>query len=507
MLPIFILVILVQQLVFWSAHSSSHSPPPSCTAATVTPITPPRILSIDVQGWGEYTRLPHSYAVVQRGLIGALTNTSAVFCHSCTFQHVKVIKSSTTPLYQPRWLSALEVQSTQDRLARTLHATTNTTTTTTTNTNLLDATLRFSFPFDLSPSPTSRHTFVFATTEYGNVSSQYMVQGGVDPQGKTAYLPVHPSVTIVTPSEWSRAGFLHAGISPERVLVLRHGVDFRHVGVLPMDTRRTARLVYFPSPSLRINALETVVYVHVGSMTYNKGFDVILSTFVQHYKSSPGGQHARLLLKGLDDMYNSRELLQRELMKLKELQHLALRLVASGIITYIGTRLSRLELNKLLCSADVYLTPYRAEGFNMPAQEAAACGLTVITTSLLAAPSAAASPVLSVLPYTGVAPTDDWCRPTFCKYIASTLVQVTFLQNQLGYMMAPNATHLLALLRETTVEIWRTNRLQLVGGVGEVGERRQHLSEGIAHLAATHTWTHVGLSFLSEIVEKTIATK
>ena len=318
--------------------------------------TPPPLHAIDIEGWGEYSSLPHSYAIVQRGLVNALTQL-----------HVRIVKSSTTPLYQSHWLPTSEVQRTNQRLAQT------TSMMSPSNVHLLDATLRFSFPFDLTPSPTSRHTYVFATTEYGNCSLQYMVQHHNS-------IPLDASVTIVTPSEWSRSGFINAGVHPQRVVVLRHGVDTQHVGVLSPHDRRAARLLYFPSPSLFINDDKTVLYAHVGSMTYNKGFDIIVSSFIQHYTSSSGGQHARLLLKGLDDLYNSRELFQREIVKQGSV---ALRLVKQGVIQYVGARLTKQKLHELLCSADVYLTPYRAEGFNMPAQEAAACGLTVITSSLL----------------------------------------------------------------------------------------------------------------------------
>ena len=38
-------------------------------------------------------------------------------------------------------------------------------------------------------------------------------------------------------------------------------------------------------------------------------------------------------------------------------------------------------LSKLYGSCDAYVSPYRAEGFNMPSLEAAACGLHTILTS------------------------------------------------------------------------------------------------------------------------------
>ena len=381
----------------------SNSPRTKCSDDKRT--SPSRVLRIDVQGWGEFENLPHSYAVVQRGVIGALQQ---VICIECSFRRVEVVNSSVTPLYQSSWLSEADVKSTIERLSavekekeereereekkRKSSQNVSTTTTTTTTKSCryrLDATLRFSFPFDLSPSLTSKHTFVFATTEFGNVSAALMVlpdktQRKPPVNHENLLRALDPSVTIVTPSDWSRAGFLHAGVPPEQVLVLRHGVDLEYIGPLSLKQRQASRLRYFPSSlHLHINHPKSVIYVNVGSATYNKGFDLILESFVHHYKFSPMGQHARLLLKGLDVLYKSRDLFHATVTSTlkKETSSLALQLMREGVIQYVGATMERSELRAMVCGCDVYLTPYRAEGFNMPAQEAAACGLTVIATS------------------------------------------------------------------------------------------------------------------------------
>jgi hypothetical protein len=235
----------------------------SKSATTLT--TKERTFFIDVEGWGEFTNLPHSYAVVQRGVLSAL---KSVVCESCQYQKIKVMNSTTTPLYQRSWLSMQEVKNTKDHLKKNYIKQSNV--------PLLHATLRFSFPFNFKPSNTSLHTFVFATTEYGNVSRKFMVKGDTsgDTRGARNFntaLKLQPSVTIVTPSDWSKAGFMHAGISSERIIVLPHGYNEKNIFQLSMNIRKKTRLLYFPSPSLFINDDKTIVYVHVGSMTFNKG--------------------------------------------------------------------------------------------------------------------------------------------------------------------------------------------------------------------------------------------
>jgi len=54
--------------------------------------------------------------------------------------------------------------------------------------------------------------------------------------------------------------------------------------------------------------------------------------------------------------------------------------VLSNIIV-ISKNLTLKELSELYGSCDVYVSSYRAEGFNMPPLEAAACGIPVILTS------------------------------------------------------------------------------------------------------------------------------
>ena len=50
-------------------------------------------------------------------------------------------------------------------------------------------------------------------------------------------------------------------------------------------------------------------------------------------------------------------------------------------IILISKNLTLKELSELYGSCDAYVSPYRAEGFNIPSLEAAACGIPVILTS------------------------------------------------------------------------------------------------------------------------------
>src|SRR5262249_10502770 len=82
-----------------------------------------------------------------------------------------------------------------------------------------DAELRIFFPPRWTSSK-QRRTCVFATTEYRCVPEPY------HPPGRPLAAELAESdVMVVTPSHWSREGFLRDGIDPSRVVVVPHGAD------------------------------------------------------------------------------------------------------------------------------------------------------------------------------------------------------------------------------------------------------------------------------------------
>ena len=52
----------------------------------------------------------------------------------------------------------------------------------------------------------------------------------------------------------------------------------------------------------------------------------------------------------------------------------------SDKILYDGSTLSTKQMAEFYLAADAYVSPYRAEGFNLPVLEASACGIPVICT-------------------------------------------------------------------------------------------------------------------------------
>ncbi len=514
-----------------------------------------RYLVAAVEGWGGFHNLSHSYAVVQRGLVGALlpgraTTTTPLptavspgsLCVECHYQRVELAHATTTRLYNPAWVSPAAARAAavaQRRVLRQASAATVPSGLTTTTTTAAardctprpaapDVTLRFSFPIDLSPGSTTvpsvpanrpvspsgghhrrrrhhhHHTFVFATTEYRNVSAQYMLKPGQDLRR------LRPDVTIVTPSAWSRDGFLHGGAPPEQVVVLRHGVDLESFAPLGRARRRAVRARLFGGANK--HRPPWVVFVSAGAMTSNKGVEATVRAFVRLHQTRP---RARLLLKGLDGMYGSRDLLDGVLARVDG----ARQLMADQVIAYEGRDLNTAEMATLLCAGDVYVSPYRAEGFNMPVQEAAACGLLVVATSLrpdlTGVPAASSATADAVAPPPTVPPpSDEYCDPSFCLGVHAHTARVRFLGNQLGVMLLPDERHLLQRLVEAADTVLLAGGAAGAAGAGAgagaaaptaaVSAARRFAWAGPALVARDHSWRRVADDFL-RLMDETLS--
>lgn len=300
-----------------------------------------------------------------------------------------------------------------------------------------DAVLRMFMPYNLKPS-TAKRTCVFATTEWGIVQKLMLQLMGVP-----AFWDAHHNTdtTIVTPSNWSRQGFLRSGADPDRVVVVPHGVDTQVFYPLPEAERAALR---------RQRGLEDCfVFLNIGVMTWNKGIRPLLRAFATIVERYP---QARLILKGTEAIRQSREFI------LDGIQGILTKTQAAQVIprlAYIGDNLSSRQLAQLHQVADAYVTPYLAEGFNMPVLEAAACGLPIICTA-------------------GGA-TDDFTRSDFALYINSELKTME-VDRETRFYRHPDLDH----------------SIELMSYVIENSEfRSQARQKGSQFIAAHYTWQKI----------------
>lgn len=308
-----------------------------------------------------------------------------------------------------------------------------------------DSVYRIFFPHDFSEARHGR-TFVFVVTEARGISP-YRIGGNI-PLRKA----LGPEVTIVTPSNWSRLGLVESGAAESRVAVVPHGVDTAIFH--PVEETERAQL------RRKLGWEESFVFLHVGAQYEWKGTGLALKAFAAMAATEP---RARLALKGVDDIYASRASVAR-------LEHgltAAEQALIQSRLHYVGDTLSFAALANLYRAADVLLSPYLGEGFNLPALEAIACGLPVICTE--------------------GGPTDDFIRDDFALRIESRLVPTADKQ---GFWLYPDLDHLIALMR------------QVVGDDGLARRARKH---GPEHVRAHYTWEHAVARLLEVLMERPAA--
>ena len=193
------------------------------------------------------------------------------------------------------------------------------------------------------------------------------------------HVEMNPNIFFVTPTPMSSNG-MRPYIPPNewdlRHKVLTHGVDLSLVykDFDKADERKRLR------NKNGIND-DDIVLLNVGALSGNKGVPVIISALNLLIKT-PKYAKTKLLLKCV-----SLYLCEGQLTKYLE------DLVKAGImeendgdnlitnhILFMDSTLTSENLNMLYNVADVYVSPYYQEGFNLPVLEAIAAGLPTIVT-------------------------------------------------------------------------------------------------------------------------------
>ena len=253
--------------------------------------------------------------------------------------------------------------------------------------------------------PASGTKFVFGTPGFRVLRRDAM--SGMRRSGELAQ-----SIHFLTPSRWTALAYERFGISPDHIHIVPLGFDptiFR-----PDPAKRAAM-------RSRMGLGNSFVFLSVGSMTTVKGIDLLLTAFARVVRRFPD---ARLVLKGADSLFDSNGLVVGVLGSLAADAREA---VVSRLV-YVGEALSAQQMADLYAIADSYVSPYRAEGFNLPVLEAGACGVPVICTA--------------------GGPTDEFIEPSSSRRIHSRIEPVRMDQTQMGEALVPDIDDLVGLMQD-----------------------------------------------------------
>jgi glycosyltransferase involved in cell wall biosynthesis len=186
------------------------------------------------------------------------------------------------------------------------------------------------------------------------------------------YVKNNKELYMTSPSVWSSLGMEKYNLEKDKNRIITHGVDGT-VFYKKVSSRETIRNFYKVKE-------DEILLMNIGAMTQNKGMFLILQTLnilVNHL----GKTHYKLLLKGTGDLYNSKTFLEiyfSELMKAGVLDKARMDNLLTNHIIFTDKTLSYEKINDLFNAADLYLSPYIAEGFNLTSLEALSAGTPVI---------------------------------------------------------------------------------------------------------------------------------
>lgn len=215
----------------------------------------------------------------------------------------------------------------------------------------VDITLRIIFPYIFTPDENAKYTIVFVTSEFNYITTV------VDPHD------LCENVFILTPSEYSKRGIINSKFPPEKIFVVPHSCDIIKVQLSKNQLRK------------KYNISENdFVYFHCSAMTANKNVTSLIVAFEFIFRCK---KNVTLLLKGVDNIFGSSNMLTEMIQRIES----QIGISCTSKIIYIGNEISTEALAELYELSDCYVSPFFAEGFNIPVLEALCHNLQVICTS------------------------------------------------------------------------------------------------------------------------------
>lgn len=308
-------------------------------------------MKILLEGW--FT-IPHSYAIVNTFQTVALSKLDdlEIYIHKTPFlnpsiEHVK----SLFPEEYEQAISKLKQWSGES----------------------VDVVFRISYPHNVAAHTDSKvPVVVFYTAEFGKLPvTNLQLNGKSDKDAIEKHIEQTSNLYFVTPSQWSAEAMDEYKVDNFRNWVVPHGIEPK---ILYKD--RTIRLEGRKSLKLKDS---DIVFLSISAMSENKNILHILYSLCQISKTN---KHVKLILKGIGGIYKCKKNLEDLIQLLFKLFHRddVLNFVDNHLI-FMEHVLSFQELNRLYNLSDVYIAPYRVEGFCIPVLEALAVGLPVIVPS------------------------------------------------------------------------------------------------------------------------------
>jgi glycosyltransferase involved in cell wall biosynthesis len=297
--------------------------------------------SLCIEGWRS---INHSYCLVNQWQILSLLAHPIKLCHR------------DIAYLSPQWISDQDKSGFEPEKYNQIMSIPNPE-----ESDQFDVTYRIGFPYDLSAFE-SKKLFVFGTSEFGSVD-------GFFSDNHPEFASLDENIRIITSSHWSRQGFIRSGFRDETVNVISLGIDPSTFFPVEAELRTLYRELFGLKP-------DDFVLLSVSALSDNKGIDVLLRAFLILKQTKP---ELKLIVKRPGNLYGIT--LQHYFKNLSDHADLAgFNETHLNDIIEVSDNFDLDSMRALYNTCDACISPYKAEGFNLPPLEAAACGLPILVT-------------------------------------------------------------------------------------------------------------------------------
>lgn len=234
------------------------------------------------------------------------------------------------------------------------------------------------------PAPDSQHAQLYRqlsapTTHTASVHIAHQWPPVLHPPAEGAWVLMQPWEYGGLPSQWipvirDQVDEYWVYCNWQRECAIASGVPENRIRVIPLgvDTMR-----YRPEGSkFQLQTRKAYKFLAIGGIIPRKGMDILIQAYLKTFSAS---DDVCLVIKGLSSRhaYNNNELQL-------EFANLSKSIVEEGgpAIEFVGDTLTDEEIASLYRACDVFVAPFRGEGFCLPIAEAMSSGLPVVVSQV-----------------------------------------------------------------------------------------------------------------------------